>query len=236
MPGFAAAVEDYPVRELPTRFDKDALSALAGSVRTTRLLLLGERHSIEENPRVVYTLMRKLGFQALALEWEPALGPLIDDFLTSGSLDLRSASRIPELGQLFCGDGRITAGHFAVLAQLRREGLLERLILFDDTPRTFDGPWVKRDAAMAACVLEQRDPGVRTLVVAGGLHTKRRPRREGSPMGAVLAGSIPGIPEGRVDYPRFSGLQTQARFYRAKDGVFVFRLARSHSAVLPSLP
>ncbi len=236
MPGFASAVTEYLVEELSTSFDEGAVASLADAVQTSGLFLLGERHSVAENPRVIYTVMRRLGFRALALEWEPALWPFVDRFLTSGALDLRGALHVPALGQLFCGDGRITAGHFAVLAQLRRERLVDRLILFDDTPRTFDGPWSVRDAAMAESLLRERDSSVPTLVVAGGLHTKLQSDRAGRPIGSVLARSVSGIPEGRIDYPaprRKS--RASARFYRDQDGSFVFSIPRSHPAVLPSL-
>jgi hypothetical protein len=65
-----------------------------------------------------------LGLTSLALEWPEELAPAVDDFLADGTL--------ADHESLWTGDGRITAGHLALLAERATAGQL-RLILFDGT-------------------------------------------------------------------------------------------------------
>ena len=66
--------------------------------------------------------MNAFGLTSLALEWPEDLTPIIRAFLASGTLAAHP--------WLWGGDGRITAGHLAVLASRAAAGPLE-LILFD---------------------------------------------------------------------------------------------------------
>ena len=104
---------------------------------------------------------------------------MIRAFLASGTLDGR--------WWLWGGDGRITAGHLAVLAERAAAGSLE-LILFDGVVGA-DWSWSRRDEAMARRVLAASPPGGRTLVVAGNARTPASPTELGVPMGARLASS-----------------------------------------------
>src|SRR5205085_11084589 len=118
------------------------------------------------------------------------LTPMIRAFLVSGTLadDL----------WLWGEDGRITAGHLAVLADRAAAGPLE-LILFDGVIGT-DWGWSQRDEAMARRILAISPPSARTLVVAGNAHTPVRPTELGVPMGARVAGQRPGTREVRISY------------------------------------
>jgi hypothetical protein len=158
---FHDAVAAYSVYELPAQFEVEALAAATSGSRTTGLFLLGERHKEAETPRAIYTLMRRLDFRRLALEWEADLRPLIDAYL-EGRADASAA---------LSEDGRVTVGHFALLARLQDEGRLEHLVLLDETSRNWRGHWTERDAGMAQTLLRERNPAVPTLLVAGGFHT-----------------------------------------------------------------
>jgi len=126
----------------------------------------------------------------VGLEWSTDLQPAVDAFLAGGPLAAETFTD--------SGDGRITAGHFAVLRSLRREGRLDRVVVFDPSP--WPGTWSERDREMAAHLLrETRD--VPALVMAGGLHTRLRRHRHGEPLGAHVAQARPGTVEVRVRYP-----------------------------------
>jgi hypothetical protein len=100
--------------------------------------------------------------------------------------------------QLWSGDGRITAGHLAVLRERAAAGPLELTLLDGIMPA--DTSWSGRDAAMAGHLLAGAGTGRRTLVVAGNAHTPVRPTPLGVPLGAVLAARWPGVREIRIDY------------------------------------
>jgi hypothetical protein len=187
---FAGAVEAFAVEELPVEVDAVAGARLRAKVAAGGPILVGERHGIEQNPLVAYTLVRRLGVRVLALEWSCELEPVVGRFLGGGGLDVEAIAD--------SHDGRITAGHFAVFRALRSEGLLDRVLLFDlaTWPRT----WSERDRGMADRVLAET-VDVPALVMAGSLHTRLRRHRHGEPMGAHLARARPGTVEVRVRYP-----------------------------------
>lgn len=187
---FAEAVGVFPVKELTLEVDPAATSRLRTKLAAGGPLLLGERHGVEQNPLVAYTLIRRFGLRVLALEWPVDLQPVVDGFLAGEPLDVE-----PLAGSM---DGRITAGHFAVLRELRRDGLLDRAVLFEPSPcpRT----WSERDWLMAVRLLE--DTGTTpALVLAGSLHTRLRRHRHGEPLGAHVARVRRGTVEVRLRYP-----------------------------------
>jgi hypothetical protein len=96
------------------------------------------------------------------------------------------------------GDGRITAGHLAVLAERAAAGPLE-LIMFDGVTGA-GWSWSQRDEAMARRLLDASVPGARTLAVAGNAHTPTSLAELGVPMGARLGGQRPGVREIRISY------------------------------------
>ena len=124
---------------------------------------------------------RRLGTRGLALEWSPALRPLVERFLAGGGL------AEPATANFWSGDGRITAGHFALLRELHPQPLL----LFSEEIGPTD--WSGRDFAMAKRLLADWDGETPTLVVAGSLHTALEPHRHGWPLGFHLAGRLPGL-------------------------------------------
>jgi hypothetical protein len=208
---FHESVAAYRVHELPVRFDADAVADATDGLASTGLFLLGEEHNRTETPRAIYTLMRRLDIRGLALEWESDLRPLVDAYLAEG---VDASIAVSE-------DGRITEGHFALLARLHAEHRLERIILMDTTSREWAGHWTERDAGMAGMLLSERDPAVPTLVVAGSFHTTLGGDDEPT-MAVLVERDVPGVPNGVLDYattPRHEG-----RFSRDRNGRFVFAL------------
>jgi hypothetical protein len=197
------------IRELPAQFDEDALAAARSEAGSTGLFLLGEQHKQAETPAAIYTLMRRLDLRGLALEWESDLRPVVDAYLADGADTSAALSE----------DGRVTEGHFALLARLQGEGRLERLILMDETSREWAGPWTERDAGMARTLLRERDPAIPTLVVAGRFHTTIGAEPT---MATLLERELAGVPNGVLEYA--TGARREGRFSRAPDGSFVFAL------------
>ncbi len=238
---FAQAVAVYVVEEIPFADEDGALARLRSHVARSRLLLVGEAHGAEQTPRAIYTLYRALGCRALALEWEPAMRPVVDGFLATGEIAVPDAAAPSFYG----GAGTLTAGHFALLARLHDERMLDRLILLDDTPPTFNGHWTERSAVMAEALLRDRDDLVPTLAVVGAGHTKTEAGADGPPMGTHVRASVPAMAEARIDYCRgeISHFGTKSLPERAPrgprlyldDGVYVLELPEARPAVVPRL-
>lgn len=132
------AVAEFPVADLGLVIEPPALAAAQRSLDSAGLLLLGEIHGVRENPLLIRALMQAFGLTSLALEWPEDLAPVIRAFLAGQTL--------ADHWFLWGGDGRISAGHLAVLAE-RAAGPLE-LILFDGV--IGEGwSWSQRDEAMA---------------------------------------------------------------------------------------
>jgi hypothetical protein len=224
---FEAAVRSYDVRQLGVDWDRDALADLRQEVIDTRLFLLGEAHDRHVTPQALYTLVHAVGFRALALEWEPVLEPVVQRFLGTNRIDVPSNLE-PSFAS---GDGTLTAGHFALLRRLHDERRLERLILFDDTPTDFAGPWAERDERMAEYLLRERDPSLPTLAVAGGFHTLTAEQSDGAPLGGRVVDAIGPVPTGRLEYAT-----GRTRFFRGDDDVYVFELPDDRRGFVPRLP
>jgi hypothetical protein len=187
---FRQTVADFPIEELEVAAEPAAQAEAERSVAESGFLLLGEVHGARENPLIIRALLRMFGLTGLALEWPAELVPVISAFLAGDAL--------ADHPQLWSGDGRITAGHLAVLRERAAAGPLELTLL--DGVMSADASWSDRDAAMADRLLAGAGTGRRTLVVAGNAHTPVRPTPLGVPLGAVLAARRPGVREIRIDY------------------------------------
>ena len=233
---FRRAVAEFPVTDLPVTIEPAARAAAQRSLDESGLLLLGEVHGVAENPLVIRALLAEFGLPGLALEWSDELVPVVSAFLAGQ----------PLAGHwlLWPGDGRITAGHLAVLRDRAAAGPL-RLTLFDGALPA-GASWSERDAAMAARVLADTQPG--TLVVAGNAHTPVRRTGLGVPMGAFLTQRRPGVAEVRISYAcggyynigprRFSGHDRPGRPPRLslRDGTLILELPTATEAVVPQRP
>jgi hypothetical protein len=184
------AIAEFVVIDLDLVIEPRALAAARQSLDSSGLLLPGENHGVGENPLLIGALMKAFGLTSLALEWPGDLTAMIRAFLASGTL--------ADHPWLRGGDGRITAGHLAVLTGRAAAGPLE-LALFDGVIGA-DRSWSQRDEAMAWRILATAPPSARTLAVAGNAHTPIRPVEPGVPMGARLAGQRPGTREVQISY------------------------------------
>jgi hypothetical protein len=186
---FWRAVERFTVADLPLDVRPDAEERLRSCLAAGGPVLLGESHGAAENALVVFTLIRRFAIRALGLEWQPDLERAVYRYQEGDGLDFgRFASS---------ADGRITAGHLAVLRELHRRGDLDRLVLFDAWG--LEG-WSGRDRSMADRLLSGLDGGPSALVVAGNLHTRLEPHEHGVPMGHHVAGVRPSTLEVRMRY------------------------------------
>jgi hypothetical protein len=191
---FAAAVREYRFEE--HRFDPEALTAAACSLAEAGMLVVGEPHGVRETPSVAYALACELDTRALALEWShEELEEPVQAFVRDGHLDLETPWRLPPKAEFFCGDGRITAGHFALLERLRKEGRLEQVVLFDRLDPDPVPEWQVRDRELAERLLAEWR-GAPLLVLTGGFHAQL----EGETMAAHLARARPGLSSASLDY------------------------------------
>ena len=226
--GLERAAAEFEVRDLALVIEPPALAAARRSLDSSGLLLLGEVHGVRENPLVIRALMRSLGLDGLGLEWPADLAPVVGEFAAGGALADHPA--------LWMGDGRITAGHLAVLRERAAAGRLA-LCLFDgpmfDGPVTdgpvIDGPvfgsgggadwsWSRRDEAMAARLLAGATAASGTLAVAGNAHTPTEPTHLGVPLGARVSRQRPGVREIRVDYGGGRFYNLEPRHFRRGSG------------------
>jgi hypothetical protein len=178
MKALGAAVSRFPAAG-PLGLEVTAAARAAAEESLARSgLLLGEMHGVTENPLLIRALMAEFGLSSLGLEWPDELTPVITAFLATGTLAGHD--------WLWLGDGRITAGHLAVLAAMAAAGPLD-LVLFDGAGSPGEG-WPERDAAMARRLLAAVPAGgAGTLVVAGNAHTPTTVTELGLPLGAHLA-------------------------------------------------
>ena len=239
---FIKAVDSILIEEIPAVFDEDASNRLVASLNKTKLLIMGEMHGVKENADVIYTLFKKFGFRQLALEWESGLKAVAEQYLETGELDFNAIQESP--------DGRMTAGHFALLKTLKDDGLLDRLICFDGSG---EADWDARDENMAKNILGSLFDSS-TLVVAGNLHAKVEPITlndepcELHPMGERVKAHIQDVSSGKIEY--LSGQyhnfgrqdfwedpeqeKTESRFYITDDGSYTFVLPEASVAIVPN--
>jgi len=193
---FRSVVDEHPLEAFA--FDAAELDLARAAMEESGLLLVGEPHGARETPSVLWTLASVLDTRALAFEWSyDELGGFVREFIRSGSFDFDELWQLPESAELFSGDGRFTAGHFALLQRLHDEGRLDQVILFD---RLDPGPdpedWRVRDRDMAERLLEQWDGRARLLVLVGGGHARLD---AGATMAAHISRKLPLRPA-MIDY------------------------------------
>jgi hypothetical protein len=221
------AVSEFVVSDLDLVIEPGALAAARRSLDSSGLLLLGEVHGVRENPLLIRALMKAFGLTGLALEWPDDFAPMIQAFLAGETL--------ADHPWLWGGDGRITAGHLAVLAERAAVGAFE-LILFDGVIGA-DWSWSQRDQAMARRLLAGSPSDARTVAVAGNAHTPVNPTGLGVPMGACLAEQRPGIQEIRISYGAGSSWNFRSRQFAGRaDPYATVRLHQHESKLVLDLP
>src|SRR5215831_10419715 len=153
--GLLQAVAGFVVADVDLAAEPTAAAAARQSLADSGLLLLGEMHGARENPLLARALMQAFGITRLALEWDEDLAPVIEAFLATRTL--------ADHWLLWSGDGRITAGHLAVLAERATVGPLE-VILFNGIISA-EWDWSECDEAMARRLLGAALAQARTLAV-----------------------------------------------------------------------
>ncbi|HET6643736.1 MAG TPA: hypothetical protein VFG93_10710 [Gaiellaceae bacterium] len=167
---FRAAIRDYRFGSFP--FDGDSIDAAKASIAETGLVVVGEPHGVYETPAVLYSLAQALETRAVAFEWSyEEMDEAVQHFVRSSSFDFERLWKLPPSAEFFCGDGRITTGHFALLQRLRDEDRLDQVIAFDRLdPEPHPGDWRIRDREMAERLLAEWDDALPLLVVTGAFH------------------------------------------------------------------
>src|SRR5207302_2744597 len=134
-------------------------------------------HGVRETPSALHALAVALGTGAVAFEWShEEMEATVQSFIRSGSFDFEELWSLPPSAEFFCGDGRITAGHFALLQRLRREGRLDQVIVFDRLDPEPVADWEEqvrvREPEMAARLLGEWDRSLPLLVLSGRFHAQ----------------------------------------------------------------
>lgn len=196
---FIDAIKAYEVISIPLGFPPSGEESVKSTIEASGLFVVGETHGQQATPNALYTLTKQFGFTQLALEWDTTMQPLIDEDLDSGNL----RSDIP----IDTRDGRVTAGHFAVLMQLKKEGCIDRCHCI--RPPMIAEP-NDNDAGMAKNLTPHIDIQKPLLVVAGNQHTRNTPFLieepffgAGSvmiPLGALLKQNVPHVGFGELQY------------------------------------
>jgi hypothetical protein len=192
---FAAAVRAHAFDQ--HGFDAEVLARARRSLSEAGLLVVGELHGVRETPGVLLSLARTLGTRAVAFEWSwEELDEHVQRFVSGGSFDFGRLWSLPASAEFFCGDGRVTAGHFALLQRLREEARLGQVILFDRLdPKPPPGPLVRaRD--LADRLLAEWDERLPLLVLTGAGHATL----DGDAMASHLARRRPGLETATIEY------------------------------------
>jgi hypothetical protein len=237
---FAAAVADHPFPELA--FEAGTIARARRSLAASGLLIVCEPHGVRETPSVLYALASVLGTRAVGLEWShEEMEEPVRAFLRDGSFDLERLWSLPASSEFFCGDGRIAAGHFALLQRLYSEGRLDQVVVFDrldpEPPGDFADQVRIREPEMAGLLLSRLDRRLPLLVLTGAFHAQLR-APEGEPMAAYLARELPGLEPAMLDYA--SGhCWSRGRLHDVSgpmpDAPIVFPAGEATPAVVPGL-
>ena len=225
---FRSAVGEYRFDSF--ELDGEAIDAARATVADAGLVVVGEPHGMYETPAVVYWLAVALGTRAVAFEWShEEMDEPVQDFVRSGSFDLDGLWRLPPAAEFFCGDGRITTGHFALLQRLRAEGRLDQVIAFDRIdPVPHPEDWRVRDREMAERLLAEWRPSTSLMVVTGAFHAALQAHLEpeGETMAALLARERGGLVPAMLQY------DNSAPMPRAP---ITFRLPKGTASVVPGV-
>lgn len=238
---FAAAVAEHPFPAF--ELEPATLARAASSLAATGLLVVGEPHGARETPSVLYTLAVALRTRAVAFEWShEEMDEPVRRFLRDGRFDFGRLWSLPASSEFFCGDGRIAAGHFALLQRLRSEGRLDQVIAFDRLDREPPEDWAAqvriREPELAARLVAERDRRLPLLVLTGAFHAQLQ-AAEGDPMAAYLARELEGLQPAMLDYANGS-CWSRDRLHDVSgpmpDAPIVFQVGQATPAVVPAPP
>lgn len=184
---FEQAVAEYRLDgiEVP-----EAAAVVAeASLAATGFVLAGEAHGVEQTPRAVLALARRLGVDALGFEWSwDQFDQVVQPVLASGRVDRDALWSLPADAEAFSGDGRFTAGHVRLLEEVADR--LEAVVCVDVLE---SATLQAREDAMAARILGALAPGRRLLAVVGSWHAGGRAADGIEPAATLLRRELPGL-------------------------------------------
>lgn len=155
---------------LPKQLDIRQLNSLQSTLRQSSIIVYGEIHGIKENSDIIYTLVKKLDIQRLAIE----ASPTVFDFINSVKINSYDFSLIDE--DLF--DSSILSLEMVnTIAVLLQQNQLKELIFIDtffdnlDENITVPPSPQEREEQLAKNILKI-DDSLLTLCIMGQWHTQ----------------------------------------------------------------
>ena len=155
---------------LPKQLDIRQLNSLQSTLRKSNIIVYGEIHGIKENANIVYTLVKKLDIQRLAIEASPAASNFINSVKT-GSCDF---SLVDE--DLF-DSSILSLEMIKTIAIILQQNQLKELIFIDtffdnlDEDAIISASPQAREEELAKNILGI-DDSLLTLCVMGQWHTQ----------------------------------------------------------------
>lgn len=234
---------------LPISYLKNAASREAEStIKSAAIFAVGEFHGVRENAELYLKILKKFEFKTIALEYPQSLRSSLEDFLKEqGDAPISSSSKLPKHYSLEkLTDGRVNLEYLEFLRQAINECGVKKLIFFDNESNTIS--WNERDEKYAKEFLKDYDPEAKTLLIAGGYHTKLDPfeseHEEGTlvPMLHLLKKKIDKISVCEIRYnsgefynfgiKKFSekNIREKENFWEIdKSGKIIFNIIKAHS-------
>ena len=155
---------------LPKQLDIRQLNSLQSTLRQSSIIVYGEIHGIKENSDIIYTLVKKLDIQRLAIE----ASPTVFDFINSVKINSYDFSLIDE--DLF--DSSILSLEMVnTIAVLLQQNQLKELIFIDtffdnlDEDAIISASPQAREEELAKNILKI-DDSLLTLYIMGQWHTQ----------------------------------------------------------------
>ena len=155
---------------LPKQLDIRQLNSLQSTLRQSSIIVYGEIHGIKENSDIIYTLVKKLDIQRLAIE----ASPTVFDFINSVKINSYDFSLIDE--DLF--DSSILSLEMVnTIAVLLQQNQLKELIFIDtffdnlDEDAIISASPQAREEELAKNILGI-DGSLPTLCIMGQWHTQ----------------------------------------------------------------
>ena len=155
---------------LPKQLDIKHLDLLRPTLQKSNLIVYGEIHGIKENADIVYTLVKKLDIQRLAIE----ASPTVLDFINSVKTNSYDFSLVDE--DLF-DSSILSLEMIKVIAILLRQDHLKELVFIDTFFDNLDKDAVispspqEREEQLAKNILKI-DDSLLTLCIMGQWHTQ----------------------------------------------------------------
>ncbi len=155
---------------LPKQLDIKQLDSFQSTLQKSNLIVHGEIHGIKENADIIYTLVKKLDIQRLAIEAGPAASDFINSVKT-GSCDFSLVDK-----DLF-DSSILSLEMIKTIAILLQQNQLKELIFIDTFFDNLDGDAIippspqEREEQLAKNILGI-DGSLPTLCIMGQWHTQ----------------------------------------------------------------